>query len=148
MSSSEQSLSKAKDESQNKEYPKVFANKEEYLMTIRRQFQEGFSREQAFINICSIMGIPQATPDQITEFFWLMDDDCGVDGNNPIEIDYRMQIGCVVEEYKKLQNGIAMWPSDDINAFKFLNSRYALIVRFHDANFQLFILDNFHGEER
>lgn len=134
----------------NKNTHGVFANEEEYSMEISRQFQQGYSREQTFINMCFIMNIPQAIPAQIAHFFQCMENNEGINMIHLLNEYYPVLAHGITEEFKKLQNGIALWSSKTFDFFKFLDSRYA--VAFKRTNtleiFQFVILDNYYGQEK
>ncbi|KAI6177503.1 hypothetical protein M3Y97_00914600 [Aphelenchoides bicaudatus] len=63
---------------------------------------------------------------------------------------YQLLLERVIEEFGKLQFGIAIWPdTNDKIAFTFLDSRYAVSARLSDIQEnRLFLLDNFHGAKR
>jgi hypothetical protein len=111
---------------------------------IRRNFFEGFSKNEIFSRLCSPSNV--LSNDQISHYFTKVTNYGCFEKLNKKHCELVLKIKA---EFARLRTGIATWPStkDEFGTFAFLDSRYALHFVLEDSDLKLFIMDFYHGTE-
>lgn len=61
--------------------------------------------------------------------------------------DYCVLTESVVDYFQRFKTEISQWSNHFIDAFTFLDSRYAVHLRYKTSKRQMFVLDNFYGQK-
>jgi hypothetical protein len=125
-----------------------------FLAKIRKFFQKGLSRDEALVKIHNQLNRGHITLDQVCEWFDDLDQSISHQYTDEFYRTVYYPFRKISKEFGRLRYAIEIWNeevhySNFFLKFDLLDHRYAVgVKKYKHPRLCLFLLDNFHGQQR